>query len=140
MGFAGVVVFARAIGLGARDGHGVCGVHDFRDDGDGEHYLVNLVVAFPFAVFLQGLCALGLPWNDRARVTAFGHGLLSTLGWIGALCFAVKSFWILPVLPWTCCVLTVASAIFVQRRREAATDRCKICEPAPPSAVPVAVF
>jgi hypothetical protein len=35
MGFAGVVVFARAIELGARDGHGVCGVHDFRDDGDG---------------------------------------------------------------------------------------------------------
>jgi len=108
--------------------------------GTGEHYLIDLVVAFPFAVFLQGLCALGLRWNDRARVTAVCYGLLLTLGWIGALRFAVKSFWISPVLPWTCCVLTVASAIFVQRRLEAATDGRKIREAFPPSAVPVAVF
>jgi hypothetical protein len=108
--------------------------------GTGEHYLIDLVVAFPFAVFLQGLCALGLRWNDRSRVTAVCYGLLLTLGWIGALRFAVKSFWISPVLPWTCCVLTVASAIFVQRRLEAANDGRKIREAAPPSAVPVAVF
>jgi hypothetical protein len=112
----------------------------FATMGTGEHYLVDLVVAFPFAVFLQGLCALGLRWNDRARVTAVWYGLLLTLGWIGALRLAVKSFWISPVLPWTCCVLTVASAIFVQGRLEAATDRCKIREAVPRSAVPVAVF
>jgi hypothetical protein len=112
----------------------------FATMGTGEHYLVDLVVAFPFAVFLQGLCALGLRWNDRARVTAVWYGLLLTLGWIGALRLAVKSFWISPVLPWTCCVLTVASAIFVQRRLEAATDGHKIREAVPPSAVPVAVF
>jgi hypothetical protein len=39
--------------------------------------------------------------------------MVLTLGWIGALRFAVKSFWISPVGPWTCWVLTVASAIFV---------------------------
>jgi hypothetical protein len=102
----------------------------FATMGTGEHYLIDLVVAFPFAVFLQGLCALGLRWNDRTRMTAVCYGLL----------LAVKSFWISPVLPWTCCVLTVASAIFVQRRLEAATDGGKIREAASPSAVPVAVF
>jgi len=112
----------------------------FATMGTGEHYLIDLVVAFPFAVFLQGLCALGLRWNDRARVTAVWYGLLLTLGWVGALRFVVKSFWISPVLPWTCCVLTVASAIFVRRRLEAATDGRKIREAVPPSAVPVAVF
>jgi PAP2 superfamily protein len=112
----------------------------FATMGTGEHYLIDLVVAFPFAVFLQGLCALGLRWNDRARVSAVLYGLLLTLGWIGALRFAVKSFWISPVLPWTCCVLTIASAIFVQRRLEAATDGRKIREAVPPSAVPVAAF
>ena len=112
----------------------------FATMGTGEHYLIDLVVAFPFAVFLQGLCALGLRWNDRTRMTAVCYGLLLTFGWVGALRLAVKSFWISPVLPWTCCVLTVASAIFVQRRLEAATDGRKIREAASPSAVPVAVF
>jgi hypothetical protein len=97
----------------------------FSTMGTGEHYSIDLVVAFPFAVFLQGLCALGLRWNDRARVIAVIYGLLLTLGWIGALRFVVKVFWISPILPWTCCILTVASAIFVQRQLEAATDGAK---------------
>jgi hypothetical protein len=107
--------------------------------GTGEHYSIDLVVAFPFAVFLQGLCALGLRWNDRARVTAVLYGLLMTLGWIGALRFAIKSFWISPILPWTCCILTVALAILAQRSLEAATDGRKIREAVPTSAAPVAI-
>jgi hypothetical protein len=111
----------------------------FSTMGTGEHYSIDLVVAFPFAVFLQGLCALGLRWNDRARVTAVVYGLLLTLGWIGALRFAVKVFWISPLLPWTCCILTVASAIFVQRRLEAASVGARIGEPVAASNVAVAV-
>jgi hypothetical protein len=112
----------------------------FATMGTGEHYLIDLVVAFPFAVFLQGLCALGLRWNDRARLTAVLYGLLLTLGWIVALRWAVKIFWISPFVPWTCCVLTVASAIFVQRRLEAATEGRNIREAVSTSAIPVAVF
>jgi PAP2 superfamily len=89
--------------------------------GTGEHYAVDLVVAFPFVVFLQGLCALRLRWNDPARVFAVGYGLLVTLAWIAALRFALKLFWLSPALPWTCCILTVASAILVRKRLEAAT-------------------
>jgi hypothetical protein len=94
----------------------------FSTMGTGEHYSIDLVVAFPFAVFLQGLCALGLRWNDRVRTTAVVYGLLLTFGWIGALRFALKVFWISPILPWICCILTVASAVFVQRQLEAASD------------------
>ncbi len=111
----------------------------FATMGTGEHYSIDLVVAFPFAVFLQGLCALGLRWNDRTRVTAVVYGLLLTLGWIGALRFAIKVFWISPILPWTCCILTVASAIFVQRRLEAASVGAKVDEPVAASNVAVAV-
>jgi len=111
----------------------------FATMGTGEHYLIDLVVAFPFAVFLQGLCALNLRWNDQARVSAVLYGLLLTLGWIGALRLTVKMFWISPILPWTCCILTVASAIFVQRRLEAATNGRKIREAVPASAVPIAM-
>lgn len=111
----------------------------FATMGTGEHYLIDLVVAFPFAVFLQGLCGLGLPWNERARVTAVLYGLLLTLAWIAALRLALRVFWISPILPWTCCILTVASAIFVQRRLEAATDGRKSREAVPAGTFPVTV-
>jgi hypothetical protein len=111
----------------------------FATMGIGEHYSIDLVAAFPFAVFLQGLCALGLRWNDRARVAAIVYGLLLTLGWIAALRFALKVFWISPVIPWVCCILTVASAIFVQRWLEGAKDNLKNIGKVPASTVPVAV-
>lgn len=111
----------------------------FATMGTGEHYSIDLVVAFPFAVFLQGLCALGLRWNERARVAAVLYGLLLTLGWIGALRFAPKLFWISPILPWTCCILTIVSAILVRRRLEAASDGGTVREAVPAANVPVAV-
>lgn len=94
----------------------------FATMGTGEHYIIDLVVAFPFAVFLRGLCALRLPWNNRHRILAIAYGLVLTLLWIAALRFDVKIFWTSPVFPWLCCVLTVASAIFVQRRLDATAD------------------
>jgi len=100
----------------------------FSTMGTGEHYSIDLAVAFPFAVFLQGLCALGLRWNNRVRMTAVVYGLLLTLGWIAALRFAVKVFWISPILPWLCCILTVASAVFVERQLEAAWRGAKMDE------------
>jgi hypothetical protein len=111
----------------------------FATMGIGEHYSIDLVVAFPFAVFLQGVCALGLRWNDRARVGAVVYGLLLTLGWIGALRFELKVFWMSPVIPWACCILTVASAILVQRSLEAAMDGRKNSVKISTSSVPVTV-
>jgi len=89
--------------------------------GTGEHYSIDLVVAFPFVLFLQGLCALRLPLTNRRRIVAVLYGLLVTLAWIAALRFDVKLFWTTPVLPWFCCLLTIASAIFIQHRLEAAS-------------------
>ncbi len=111
----------------------------FATMGTGEHYFIDLVVAFPFIVFLMGLCALELRWNDRARVIAVLYGLLLTLGWIAALRFALRVFWISPILPWICCVATVASAIFVWGRLEAAVDGRKSREAVGATPVPVTV-
>jgi hypothetical protein len=111
----------------------------FATMGTGEHYLIDLIVAFPFVVFLQGLCAMSLRWNDRRRATAVIYGLLLTLGWIGALRFALKIFWISPVLPWVCCMLTVASAVFVQRSLEAASVPSDDREATSTSTIPAAV-
>lgn len=88
----------------------------FATMGTGEHYSIDLVVAFPFAVFLLGLCSFRLPWKHRARILAFSYGLLLTLSWIAALRFELKWFWASPIVPWTSCILTIASAIFIRRR------------------------
>jgi hypothetical protein len=111
----------------------------FATMGTGEHYFIDLIVAFPFVVFLQGLCALGLQWDDRRRVTAVLYGLSLTLAWIVALRFAIKTFWISPVLPWICCVVTVVSAVFVQRSLDAATDGLDVREAAARGTVPAAI-
>jgi hypothetical protein len=90
--------------------------------GLGEHYFIDLVVAYPFSVMIQSLCAFSLRWTARERVTGFLYGLLVTLAWLLALKHAIKFFWISPVIPWACCAITIGSAIFVHRRLEAATE------------------
>ena len=90
--------------------------------GTGEHYFIDLVVAYPFSVMMQSLCAFPMRWAARERVTGVLYGLLLTLLWLVLLGQAPKVFWISPVIPWACCVLTVGSAIYLHRKLEAATD------------------
>jgi hypothetical protein len=90
--------------------------------GTGEHYFIDLVVAYPFSVMMQSLCAFPLRWAARERVTGMVYGLLVTLAWLAALGLAPNVFWFSPVIPWACCLLTVASAIFLHRKIEAATE------------------
>lgn len=90
--------------------------------GTGEHYFIDLVVAYPFSVMIQSLCAFPMRWAARERVTGLLYGLLVTLLWLVMLGQAPKVFWFSPVIPWACCLLTVASAIFLHRKLEAATE------------------
>jgi hypothetical protein len=84
--------------------------------GSGEHYFVDLVVAFPFALFVYGLTALHVSWSERPRRLAVWVGLGVTVAWIEILRFDAKAFWISPILPWLACFATVASAIICQQR------------------------
>jgi len=90
--------------------------------GTGEHYFIDLVVAYPFSVMIQSLCAFPLRWAARERVTGMVYGLLATLAWLMALDHAPNVFWYSPVIPWACCLLTVAFAIFSHRKLEAAME------------------
>lgn len=90
--------------------------------GTGEHYFIDLVVAYPFSVMIQALCAFPLRWTQRDRIAGLLCGLLITLAWFVALGYAPNLFWISPVVPWTLCVLTVSSAIYLHRKLEAATE------------------
>jgi hypothetical protein len=82
--------------------------------GTGEHYFIDLVVAVPFALFIESLFALNLPWTDAKRMTGIAAGLLSTLAWLSALRFTPHVFWSTPIVPWALCVATVAFSLYVE--------------------------
>ena len=50
--------------------------------GLGEHYLVDLVVALPFALGIRAVCATHLPRPQRERLAAAAVGFVLTAGWI----------------------------------------------------------
>lgn len=86
--------------------------------GTGEHYFVDLVVAFPFALMIQAASAYDLRWMDSRRVQAFALGLGGTLAWLGGLRYANRVFWASPLVPWMLVIATVA--LVEIRRRELA--------------------
>jgi hypothetical protein len=86
--------------------------------GTGEHYFVDLVVAFPFALLMESLCAFELPWRERQRLAGLGFGFFGTLAWLLALRYAVRFFWISAVMPWTLCVVTIALSLAFERQLE----------------------
>jgi hypothetical protein len=90
--------------------------------GTGEHYVVDLIVAYPFALFLQGACAFFLPWRNRWRVTAICSGLGGLVAWLLALRYVGKFFWLTPVIPWVLSALTVALSILLHRRLQEAIE------------------
>jgi hypothetical protein len=75
--------------------------------GTGEHYFIDLVVAFPFVLFLQALCAVSLRWSDSRRLAPLLFGLTAVLSWLAILRFAVGVFWYSPVIPWLGCAATI---------------------------------
>jgi hypothetical protein len=83
--------------------------------GTGEHYFIDLIVAFPFVLFLQALCTVSLRWSDSRRLTPFLFGLLATLSWLAILRFAVSVFWSSPVIPWVGCLATIGVTEFARR-------------------------
>lgn len=76
--------------------------------GTGEHYFVDLIVGFPFALMIEAVCAYELPWLDSRRLQAIGIGLGTVLIWLAALRFANRLFWVSPVIPWLCVAATVS--------------------------------
>ena len=90
--------------------------------GTGEHWFVDLIVAFPFALFVQAIAAYSLSWKDSRRAAAFLFGLLCTLGWLIALRYGARFFWTSVLVPWTLAAATVTLTIIRQRKLDKAVD------------------
>ena len=90
--------------------------------GTGEHWFVDLIVAFPFALLIQAIAAYPLPWKDARRAAAFLYGLLCTLAWLTTLRYEPKFFWTSPFLPWVLATATVLVTIIRQANLDRAID------------------
>ena len=86
--------------------------------GTGEHYFIDLVLAYPFALFMQALCAWPPAWKNNGGVSALLFGVLTVLAWFAALRFAPNFFWISPIIPWLACAATVGVTIWIKGRFE----------------------
>jgi hypothetical protein len=84
--------------------------------GTGEHYFIDLVVAFPFSLMVQALCSYSQPFRSGARRNAFLFGTFVTLIWLALLSFSTTIFWSSPVVPWAMTVATVAPSILLWNR------------------------
>jgi len=89
--------------------------------GTGEHYFVDLVVAFPFSLMVQALCSYSLPLRSGERKTAFLFGTFGTLIWLALLSFSTAVFWSSPIVPWAMVIATVTSSVILWHRLVAAT-------------------
>jgi len=84
--------------------------------GSGEHYVVDLVVAFPFSLMIQALSSYPVPLRTGPRRVAFLFGTFTTLAWLMLLSFGTRLFWISPILPWVLVVATVATSVVLWHR------------------------
>jgi hypothetical protein len=89
--------------------------------GSGEHYFIDLVVAYPFALFMEALCVWPPAWKNPAQLSALAFGPLTVLAWFAALRFAPHFFWLSPIIPWAMCAITIGLTIWVRGRSEAST-------------------
>ena len=81
--------------------------------GGGEHYLVDLVAAFPFALALWALC--GTPWVPE-RAIALMSSVLALLLWIAAIRFNPELFHLSMAIPWLLSILLVGGSSFMANR------------------------
>lgn len=88
--------------------------------GTGEHYFVDLIVAFPFALGMEALCVFERPWMERQRLVALALGFLGTFAWLIALRYGVRVFWWNAAVPWMLCAVTVVVSLLFERRLQGA--------------------
>jgi hypothetical protein len=77
----------------------------------GEHYLVDLVASFPFALALWALCC-PLAWSPQRILTIVG-GIFGLLLWVGIIRFFPGLLPSSIILPWLLSALLVGGEIYI---------------------------
>jgi hypothetical protein len=84
--------------------------------GLGEHYFVDLVAAFPFALMIYAACALNVPISMGRRISALAAGLLMLTGWVVLLRWGLALVWANPVIPWMLVAGTISVSLLLLAR------------------------
>jgi len=84
--------------------------------GLGEHYFVDLVTAFPFALMIQAACALNVSNFSARKLVPLVAGALLMLAWVVLLRFGLRIVQMSPVVPWMFVTFTITSSVLLQRR------------------------
>jgi hypothetical protein len=84
--------------------------------GGGEHYLVDLVAAFPFALAVWSLCMGEARFDSPRRMLPLAGSCATLLVWIVCIKTAPQLFWISPLLTWAAALSVVAGTLYAQFR------------------------
>ena len=76
----------------------------------GEHYLVDLVAAFPFALAMWAICCPRI-WSPPRVLTIVGS-VLGLLLWVAIIRFSPELLWSSIILPWLLSALLVGGSIY----------------------------
>jgi PAP2 superfamily protein len=82
--------------------------------GGGEHYFIDVVVAYPFALMVQSVCA-DLPMKSRMRWIGTAFGCATTLLWDFALRHD-NVFLRSRAIPWAAVIVTLVATELVRRK------------------------
>jgi hypothetical protein len=86
----------------------------------GEHYLADLVVAFPFSLILQAAWTQNVKFTQTARQSAFWWGWAVTATWLVLLRYFLGIFLISPLVPWGAILATVGGSLWLEGKLSAA--------------------
>lgn len=87
----------------------------------GEHYLVDLVAAFPFALAMWAICCPRI-WSPQ-RVLMIVGSILGLLVWVAIIRFFPEMLWSSIILPWLLSALMVGGVIYAFGQIETADGR-----------------
>ena len=82
----------------------------------GEHYFVDLVTAFPFALMIFAACGLNASQSNMRRIVSLITGAMLMVGWMVVLRWGLPLVWINPAIPWLLIVGTIVVTVVLQRR------------------------
>jgi len=86
----------------------------------GEHYLIDLVVVFPFALAFQAAWTKAIPCTSSARYLPVVIGCALTIAWYVLLRYAIPMFEWSRVVSWVSIIVTVSWSAILEMKLAAA--------------------
>ena len=84
--------------------------------GGGEHYLVDLVAAFPFSLVVWSFCMGDVPLHHPRRMLPLAGSGAALLLWIACVRFRPQLFSVSPMVTWAAATCIVAGTLLVLSR------------------------